>query len=422
MIREAILRTFYDAASMQRWNDHIRPVELTELDKQAHKMIIAFVVGRFEETVKNTPINWRLLIEGGIFEFLQRIIITDIKPTVFHKIIAEKGDEINRWVLNQLKDSTHEIKGDFVKRFEQYLFDTEYAAAEKKILKASHYLATSWEFGIIYNLSPRSLGIEETKRAIENEIAQHDDLIGVQKWYDNKIYGFLDICGTLRFQQRWAQAQRVPKTSVLGHMLIVAMFSYLCSIEVDACDRRLYNNYFTALFHDLPEALTRDIVSPVKRSVKGLEEILSKYEQEQLDEKIFPLLPIVWHDEIRYLIIEPFKSRVLNAEAQDKEGTKVCRGWFQTRPKGTEEEAQSEVISVSSEEINKHFNQDKYSPVDGEIIKACDCLAAYMEAALSIEHGIASHHLTEGKKSIYHAWKDKHIAGIHFGQIFDYFK
>ncbi len=414
MIREAILRTFYDAASMQRWNDHIRPVELNELDKQAHKMIIAFVVGRFEETVKNIPINWRLLIEGGIFEFLQRIIITDIKPTVFHKIIAEKGDEINRWVLNQLKDSTHEIKGDFVKRFEKYLFDKEYASVEKKILKASHYLATSWEFGIIYNMSPRSLGIEETKRAIENEIAQHDDLIGVQKWvYDKKIYGFLDICGTLRFQQRWAQAQRVPKTSVLGHMLVVAMFSYLCSIEVDACDKRLYNNYLTALFHDLPEALTRDIVSPVKKSVKGLEEILSKYEQEQLDEKIFPLLPHSWHDELRYLIIEPFKSRVLNV---DTVGVAPCG--YPNNTCGYP----NNIINVSSEEINSRFNQDKYSPVDGEIIKACDCLAAYMEAALSIEHGIASHHLTEGKKSIYQGWKDKYIAGINFGHIFEYFK
>ncbi|MEK7813574.1 MAG: HD domain-containing protein, partial [Candidatus Desantisbacteria bacterium] len=398
MIREAILRTFYDAASMQRWNDHIRPVELNELDKQAHKMIIAFVVGRFEETVKNIPINWRLLIEGGIFEFLQRIIITDIKPPVFHKIIAEKGEEINRWVLNQLKDSTHEIKGDFVKRFEQYLFDKEYAAVEKKVLKASHYLATSWEFGIIYNMSPRSLGIEETKRAIENEIAQHDDLIGVQKWvYDKKIYDFLDICGTLRFQQRWAQAQRVPKTSVLGHMLVVAMFSYLCSIEMDACDKRLYNNYLTALFHDLPEALTRDIVSPVKKSVKGLEEILSKYEQEQLDEKIFPLLPHSWHDELRYLIINPFKSRVLNVEQgtgdrlsvigeQVEEGGReyVAAGFVPACEEDRRKEkvassasclqpsASGRVMNVSSEEINSRFNQDKYSPVDGEIIKACD--------------------------------------------------
>ncbi|MBI4752866.1 HAD family hydrolase, partial [Candidatus Desantisbacteria bacterium] len=76
----------------------------------------------------------------------------------------------------------------------------------------------------------------------------------------------------------------------------------------------------------------------------------------------------------------------------------------------------------SSEEINNSFNQDEYSPVDGEILKACDRLAAYIEAALSIEPGVVSRHLKDDKESIYREWKDKSIAGIHFGQIFDCFK
>jgi len=42
MIRKAFLEKIFDAANMQRWNDKIRPVELRELDKQAHKMIIAY--------------------------------------------------------------------------------------------------------------------------------------------------------------------------------------------------------------------------------------------------------------------------------------------------------------------------------------------------------------------------------------------
>ena len=29
---------------MRRWNDKLRPVELFELDKQAHKMIVAFLL------------------------------------------------------------------------------------------------------------------------------------------------------------------------------------------------------------------------------------------------------------------------------------------------------------------------------------------------------------------------------------------
>ena len=93
MIQDLIKR-FYDAASMQRWNDHIRLVELNELDKQAHKMVIAYVIAKFEEErLGKGRVNWIELIEGGIFEFLHRLVLTDIKPPVFHKMMAEKGNE-----------------------------------------------------------------------------------------------------------------------------------------------------------------------------------------------------------------------------------------------------------------------------------------------------------------------------------------
>ncbi|MGZ3608406.1 MAG: HD domain-containing protein, partial [Syntrophales bacterium] len=84
MIRKALILKIHDAASMQRWNDKIRPVELRELDKQAHKMVISFILGKFEE--ENPEFNWIEVIEGGLFEFLQRIIVTDLKPQIFHRI------------------------------------------------------------------------------------------------------------------------------------------------------------------------------------------------------------------------------------------------------------------------------------------------------------------------------------------------
>jgi putative hydrolases of HD superfamily len=84
-----------------------------------------------------------------------------------------------------------------------------------------------------------------------------------------KTYNFIDMVGQLRFQKRWAHSPRVPETSVLGHMLIVAILSYLISLERRACPQRASNNYFAGLFHDLPEVLTRDIISPIKRSVEG---------------------------------------------------------------------------------------------------------------------------------------------------------
>ncbi len=46
MLRKPLLLKIFDAANMQRWNDKILPVELRELDKQAHKMVIAYLISK----------------------------------------------------------------------------------------------------------------------------------------------------------------------------------------------------------------------------------------------------------------------------------------------------------------------------------------------------------------------------------------
>ena len=391
------LEMIYDAASIQRWNDHIRPNKgFTELDKQSHKMLFAYVLAKIDESDRNVEIDWRKLIEGGIFEFFHRIVLTDIKPPIFHMLMAKKGELLNNWVLDQLeKEGFGKIKGDFFKKFQRYLREPEYSFYEKRILKASHYLATNWEFDIIYNLNKNLYGLEITKEQIANEIEEHYDLAGVQKLtLGKKTRNFLSLVGQLRFQQRWAQSPRVPETSVLGHMLVVAILSYFCTIELEGCDKRVVNNYFAGLLHDLPEVLTRDIVSPIKRSVQGLEELIKEIEANQLEERVFPLIPAAWISEIKYLIENEFSSRIL------KNG---------------------KILIVSSDDINSYYNEDSYSPIDGEIIRGCDHLAAFIEASLSISHGITSKYLKEGHESLLKKYKDVSIAGIDFGSLFEYF-
>ena len=396
MINKGLITRLFEAASIQRWNDHVRPVEFTELDKQAHKIIIAYVLGKLEEYERQVSIDWIKLIEGGMFEFLQRVILTDIKPPVFHKMMSEKGDQINAVVLTKLHDDINGVKGGFRDKFERYLFNKDYSRFEKRLLRAAHYLATNWEFQIIYHTAPFIYGIDKTKEEIENQIEDHYDLIGVQKIsLRKKSFGFLDLCGQLRFQQRWAQCPRIPKTSVLGHMLTVAMLSYLCSVEIDACSKRIYNNFFAGLLHDLPEVLTRDIVSPVKSSVEGLEETIKSYERIHLGEKILPLLPSPMREEMVYFLEDEFSNKVIDDGRVNKD--------------------------VSHQDMMERFNQDCFSPVDGQIIKACDKLAAFIEASLSIQHGIRSHNLEEGKEYIYEKFKEERIGSVEFGELFRYF-
>lgn len=395
MITGELLELMFEAASIQRWNDHNRPEHFSELDKQAHKMIYAYVLGRFEETDRGASVDWCALIEGFLFEYLHRIVLTDIKPPVFHRLMAEKGAQLNEWVLEKLRHRLASLEGGFLGRMEHRLLKNEENTLERKLLRAAHYLATEWEFKLIYHLNAGIFGLEETKRDIENQLEEHYDLVGVQKLNLNKKTGhFLDMVGQLRFQQRWAQTPRLPKTSVLGHMLIVAALSYFCSLEIGAVEQRKKYNFLGGLFHDLPEVLTRDIISPVKRSVEGLEELVKDIEQRQMEERIYPLLPAAWHREIKYFTEDEFTGKII------REGR---------------------VHHVSSDEISEHYNEDRYAPLDGEIIRACDQLAACMETYLSISYGIRSPHLEEANRELQELYRDRMVAGIDFGRLFAFF-
>lgn len=396
MIREGFLRFIYQAASMQRWNDHIRPHKgFTELDKQAHKLFYAYVIGKFEE--ETNPIDWTMLIEGAFFELFQRIVLTDIKPTIFHLLMEKHGPQINELVMKKLIEiGINDIQPDFGERMRKYLYDTDYSRHEKRILSASHYMATEWEFNIVYHLSSDLFGIEDTKRNIDKQLEEHQNIDGVRKLvFSHGVEDFLNLVGQLRFQQRWAQTQRIPETSVAGHMLIVALLSYMLSLQLDACEKRKYNNFFAGLFHDMPEVLTRDIISPVKNSVDGLGDLIKSIEEMQMEKVLLPLLPGNWQQEIRYFTENEFADKI---------------------------KMDGRIMQVSTEKISQLYNDAGFSPVDGGIIEFSDKFAAYLEAYLSIKHGISSQNLLDGHSSLYEKFSKTKIAGIDLGILFDYFK
>lgn len=391
MLSAGLLEQFFAAASIQRWNDYPRMVELVELDKQAHKFIIAYFIGNLEEGVNQVH-----LIEAGIFEFLRRVVVTDIRPDVFRQALQKKEYEINRWVLSKLQDLLINIEqGDFYKRFEQYLNNPNMYKKERFILKAASYLATKWEFSIVYQTSKFLSGIDKVKEAVEEEIEDYYELVSVRKIALNKkLAKIIDLSGRLRFQKRWAQTPRIPETSVLGHMLIVAILGYFYSLKIGACEKRLQNNFYCALFHDLPEALTRDIISPVKYSVSGLDDIISEYEIKKIEEEILPYVPSQISQSFQYLLglyAENEKNEFLNKINEKK------------------------IIVVDTLAT---YNEDRFNAIDGVALKNCDRLSAFIEAALSISHGVKSKELIQGKEYIKQTLKEKgKVEGVDFYKL-----
>ncbi len=395
MINRKLLEVLFKGFSIQRWNDKLRPIELIEMDKHAHKMIIAYCLGKYEEMAGN-EVDWNDLIKGGIFELLRRIIISDIQRPVFREIEKNRKllGQLNQWVWDEINKK---IGNDMLKHeFEEYLHNPEVISPlARKILDASHIYASFWEFRIIKHINVDDYQIEEIENSLMNSIKQYESLLGIRKInVRSKIKNFIDLCGQMRYQVRWGQLPRVPATTVLGHSLFVAVVSYLFTLELDSpAPKRIYNNFFGGLFHDLPEAVTRDIISPLKRKVPGMSEEINRIEEKLSAELIFPHLEPEWMPEIKNFTHDEFISRI------------------------------NYKSPVPSLEINTKYNADEFNPYDGEIVRAADNLAAFMEAWSSIRYGIKSDELAGAMDDVMKKYTHdkKTIAGIAISKLYDDF-
>jgi putative hydrolase of HD superfamily len=129
----------------------------------------------------------------------------------------------------------------------------------------------------------------------------------------------------------------------------------------------------------------------VKRAVKGLDLLIKDIESKQVEEQILPLVPPELHSEIRYFTEDEFRSKI------------KVDGIIQT---------------VTSEAITSMYNDSALDPLDGEILRACDQLAAYLEAAISLEHGIRSNHIVAAFNALKKDNQHTVVGGIDFGALY----
>ena len=392
----------FEGFSIQRWNDLIRPFELVEMDKAAEKMVLAYIIGKYEENRKKY-VDWKWLIYASLFDLLRKISLCDIKAPVQQMLRREFPDEymrLNEWVLNGYKAMMPDEK--LFSEFTIYVgqqsgnipIPTELRTTVN-IYRAAHKYSTIRELEMLSVVNEKER-LKNIRNELEAEIQPYLELEGLQKLMTHqKAFDFILKIEQLRFQTRWNQTPRVPATSVLGHCFFVAIMTLLLGREYnpEMCDRRVINNFFSALFHDLPESVTRDIISPVKTATDDLPNIVKKIEDEIVNKELVPLMEPFFEKEIIYYTSDEFTDRIL-----DKNG---------------------KIKHVSWEELNTKYNSTDFDPIDGRLVRICDHFSALMEADISIKHGITSEHLTGGREGILSRYaKDKVISGINVNEFF----
>jgi putative hydrolase of HD superfamily len=410
-VRKSLLQLIFSGSSMKRWNDKLRPAELMEVDKQAHKMMVAWVLFLLNAKGLSQQDRANLcgrIVEGGIFDYLYRLVITDIKPPIFYRIKENPAHyrQLTDWVLVELEPRVRGMGEDFWERLKAYLFEPDADGLDRRILNAAHLYASGWEFNLIKSMNRHDTELMDIEDSFRNGLERYQDLAGVPELKEG-LFGqsrtpighFAQVCGQLRFQKRWSQIPRIPETSVLGHMYIVSCYAYFFSLSVGACPVRAQNNFFGGLFHDLPELLTRDIISPVKKSVEQIGDLIKEYEEKELER----------------VILDPLR-RGGYGELVDR------LSFFLGLSIGSEFQAcalvDGAVRPVDALELQEKYNSDEFDPKDGELLKMCDSLAAFLEAYTAIRNGIASDQLQQGLWRIRSKYSSSVLLGkVHVGAL-----
>lgn len=375
MFDHRLVLKLFEGFSIERWNDMVRPFELIEMDRAAEKAVLAYMLGKFEEG-QGVYIDWDRIIWGCVFDLMRKIALCDIKAPVQRMIREEYPEEmikLDHWVIDQYRPLITDP--NLLEEFSSHVLSVPCRSDPTwQVLRAAHKYSGLRE---VEMLRP----VNETFRLVDVDASMDRDLEGFLSLKGIQLlisrqqpWKFLVAVEKLRFQTRWNQTPRVPRTSVLGHSFFVAALTLLMGRDLDLCPRRRYNNFFSALFHDLPEAVTRDIISPVKQATDHLPHIVKLIEDRIVEHELVPLMDPLFRDEILYFTEKEFSNRYRDASGA--------------------------IVEADFDELCRTHNTAADEPVDGALVRAADHISAFVEADCSIRYGISSNHLREGRANI----------------------
>lgn len=145
-VRKSLLQLIFSGAYLLRWNDKLRPRDLLEIDKQGHKMIVATLLWdkmSRELSAEKRATLARELIEGALFDYFYRLVVTDIKPPIFYQIKnnREQYKKLTEHVFRELQPTLVPL-GSFWERFKAWHTKSETHLTARRILDAAHMFAS----------------------------------------------------------------------------------------------------------------------------------------------------------------------------------------------------------------------------------------------------------------------------------------
>lgn len=293
--------------AMKRWNNFPRIEEVSHLDNVWFVIHIALFLAYLEEKNGN-KVDKGFLIKRIIFRSFSSLIISDINSgtrdyikQVDKDIFAEIQSKWFKYILE--KEAPENIKKDI-----ENIINNTSNTLELLIIKVSKKYAGFREcmvnekvFEWMYDVP-----LKQINAVLEEE---RGNLKSLDLLLANSNYiKYLDQIRRLNHSMRWNQETRIFPISVMSHLVVITFISYIIwSIENDNwADIDIKELMLRSIYHDIPEVITGDIITPTKKAVDWFSDVLEKVEIKMMDDYIFSYLEPDYKDQVFNYMLKPF--------------------------------------------------------------------------------------------------------------------
>ena len=293
--------------SIKRWNNFPRVEDITPLDNAGFVIHIALFMSHLEE--KNwEKIDKKYIIKKIIFELFKSLVLSDINSgtrdyilKINPQIMEELETKVLNYFLNMnwsefLKNDIKEILLDKSNRIENRIIESakKFAWHQECVINARVFL---YAYDVALDEINDYFDKNKSKLHSLKELLKNDN-------YKN----YLSHIRRLSHAMRWSWKNRKYRVSVMSHLVIVTFISYILSnLENEKWwDYDVFEMMIKSVYHDIPEAITWDIITPIKNSVEGFRETLEKVEEKMMDDYFFVYVDNEYKHKIWDYMLNPF--------------------------------------------------------------------------------------------------------------------
>lgn len=310
----------YSWLSIYRWNNFPRIENISESDNIAFVLHTALLVSEVLKEKEWIEIDINYIFKKILFSSFTKFVISDIDYDVKRRIKKKNINIYNTlenkifWLLNSF-DAPERFKADLNEIYSSLSLDNKLINENSHLIEDNLIsFAKLWVAyqEALFNSKIYEFYYKNTINQLENTLS--NDSFSIFLKYlplnddNNKLFSYIFIIRRLQFSYRWNKLKKVYKVSVMSHIYIVFFFSYLIGILENKTESEIVEMMKIALYHDISEAITWDIVATTKKTIPWFNELIWEIEEEMIEEYLLRYLDgYTFKEKMKQYMVSPWK-------------------------------------------------------------------------------------------------------------------